>query len=256
MFRPFSRTALLVLPFTLICLIGCGGGAGSSTGDAPVRVILSLDKETYQPGEPLVAEVLIVNTAARQLVVNVPSHKSLSFWQGAEDTSPVKSVPVFTDKDSGLSVTELPADDVLRRSFVFPKATLTSGTFTMQVSYDSDPQNALEEEFLANSRQLAYKVAGETIFHRDSNGILLKEDAIRIAKESADGEPDVGRVQLIVNEAGFYDWLVVLRPRGGEPATAYFVNPYLAKVRQRIDATDLLEPKDDKREAPRVPLPR
>lgn len=244
-------TGLIYFICIIPLLTGCqtmGSGQGL---DDPLRLYLDLDRSLYQPGDPLMAEVMILNTSAEPIDANVPNYESLTFWfrpQNAFEAFEIK--PVYSSKERAVEIDTLAGDDLWRRTFVLPDATLTSGTFSLQAVYSSNPSGALDRTYTAATVERRFSVTGDTAFERDRDGVLLKKAAIRLARERFDMPEAPARARLIVNEAGFLEWFVGLSDSTGKEVKGALINPYVGTVRQVVDPAKF--PDKEEKPVPRV----
>jgi hypothetical protein len=88
------------------------------------------------------------------------------------------------------------------------------------------------------------------------DGVLIKNDAIEIARKAL-GEPaDVVDATLVKNEAGFLDWWITFQltsisgKEGKEVKRAFLVNPYLGAVRKRVEPFEQKKASEEKKVIP------
>ncbi|NJL73099.1 MAG: hypothetical protein HC888_16920, partial [Candidatus Competibacteraceae bacterium] len=86
------------------------------------------------------------------------------------------------------------------------------------------------------SRRAGFAVSGERVLERDRDGLLVREEALRLSREewglAVEAPLDA---KLIVNEAGFLDWMV-RNPAEGAEGAVLLINPYLGQLRRVGDA--------------------
>jgi len=240
-----------------MCVLVCAGLSGCQTlgirsaEKSPIHLFLRLEKTTLRPGEALVGEVFAANMSGKAIKAGVPNYKTLTFWiRDDSGLPPVRLAPVYSEKEAPMTVQELAPDDFWPRKFVFTRAAEPSGTFTLVAAYESDPERALPVCYVASSRAATFVVEGERAMERDRNGILLKTEAMRIAREHLGQPVKEIDARLIINEAGFYDWFVLLTLQEKEVKKALLVNPYLGQVRRAIDPA--LFPREAEPPVPRI----
>ncbi|MDK2973293.1 MAG: hypothetical protein PWP23_3048 [Candidatus Sumerlaeota bacterium] len=241
------RATLLIV--ALAALSGCGAARNEpSLGAAPLHLYLRLDTTTPQPGEAIIAEVLLLNAGEEDLKATPLNHESVTFWlHGGASPSGTEVLPVFSEKEPVKEARELGRDEMWARRFVLTRPAMEPGAFALQATYSSDPARMIGRTENAASRIVEFVVTGETLLKRDGDGVILKEEAIRIAREAMGLEGEA-EARLIVNEAGFLDWMVKLGE--GEGQKAVLVNPYLGKVRREMEPA--LFPRRDEDPGPRV----
>jgi hypothetical protein len=168
---------------------------------------------------------------------------------------PLEVMPVFSEKEPLLEMGELEPYGKMERKFLFCTITGLQGDYSLQASYQLSSLKGKTRRPNIISKAQDFRVQGETIYQRDKKGILLKENAIEIAKERLGKPVNDAWAKLVINEAGFYDWWINLvleeKDQGGNPLNkAYFVNPYLATVRK--EALPFPKPREEQDE-PIVP---
>lgn len=226
---------LLLATAAMLIVLGCARLAQPFKAEDPLRLYLRSDTARLRPGEALVVEVLLVNTSSEPILSAWLNHRSLNFYlRSPYLAEPVRIIPVYSEKEPPIVVQELKGDGLWSRQFVFTQATSTSGTYTLTAAFHQDPDGALPSHYFATAAPLEFRVDGEWAARRDRNGVLLKEEAIRLARNKAGAPDSRAEARLIINEAGFYDWFIRLTAPGGEQR-AFLVNPYLAGVRQEAD---------------------
>jgi hypothetical protein len=207
-----------------------------------LNVVMSLDKPSYLPNEPVISTLRLQNFSQAELKIYIFDIRTVSFYRMNEATGePLEVMPVYSEKEPLLSVTTLKAKEAMERKFVFTTLSAMSGNYKIQAFFHSSPDRSEEGRATVISNSCAFQIFGEPLFGRDGKGILLKEDAIRIAKEKCAATVRATTATLVINEAGFYDWWVlfdVTQKVGNRETTlkkAYLVNPYLAAVRREVN---------------------
>lgn len=229
-----TRPHLLLLPLAILFWAGCARSPGAGEAPEPLHLYLRLDKSELRPGEPLIAEVFLLNAANDELLLTPLHHGSLRFWHQVEGGPTATRIePVYSPKELLDSGERLERDGLRSRRFLLTRATASPGRHTLQVSYNGDPQSQLGRRWTATSLPATYTVTGEPALRRDADGVLLKEEAERLAREHVARQAEVLDTQLVVNEAGFMDWTVRVQTDEGERVV--LVNPYLGRVRREVD---------------------
>jgi len=115
------------------------------------------------------------------------------------------------------------------------------------VEYTAVPvrESALDTEQLQGAPPLSaivtLKVDGPTLFKRDRNGLLLKEEALRVAKEKYGKPVNSAEAVLRETETELLDWWVTLEKapsdvgQGENRLVAYCVSPYGGFVRKETE---------------------
>jgi len=243
---PLRRAIAWVFPLVVaLSAAGCSrlpvvGRAFERGGDiqSPVEVTLQLQRLNLRPGDPAVAFISIRNITRKKITVQMPDASSLEFYVagGNLGTEPVEVRPVFSPKEPLGRPQELESHQVVSRTFVFTTLTKEPGEYRFQTIYHPTPKGMASGMVPAVSKPVMFRVAGQRAFHRDRDGVLLKEDAIAIAKRAV-GLPTKGATAfLLEDKAGFLNWWVTveidpayLKP-GQEKYRAFFINPYLATI--------------------------
>jgi len=245
----------------ILCLLcsGCSLFKGSGEKEE-VSISLVLEKDAYLPNEPVLATVNLENITQEILKIYYFDARSVLFYLMNEETGkPLEVMPVYSEKEQLLTLTELEPDKTIERKFLFTNLTKNIGVYALQAIYDPSPAQEMEKgRPKISSKALKFSVSGSPPYERDGKGILLKENAIEISKQRLLGKSvSDAWAKLVKNEAGFYDWWVTLalaeeKDQNTSPVLkAYFVNPYLAFVRK--EATPFQKP-EDKVEKPLVPF--
>jgi len=86
---------------------------------------------------------------------------------------------------------------------------------------------------MAVSKPLEIIVEGKPLFARGKDGLIVRDEAIRIANEHSGNHADKASAELLHDELGFYVWHVRLENLSGDQGRetkAFFVNPYRGSV--------------------------
>jgi len=243
----------------LLCLLfsGCSLFRGSGEKEE-LSLALVLEKDTYLPNEPLLATLSIENTTKEILkIYNFDARSALFYLINEETGKPLEVMPVYSEKEQLLTLTELEPNGKMERKFLFSTITKDIGVYALQSIFDPSPSKEKEKGRPRISSQVRkFSVSGSAPYKRDGKGILLKEDAIEISKKSLGKPVSDAWAKLVRNEAGFYDWWVTLalaeeKDQNTSPVLkAYFVNPYRALVRREAIPFQKLEDKGDKPPVP------
>lgn len=241
-FRPWGRMFIFVL--LLSFLSACAILKPGIKEETHPQVLLTLhvnESNYYRPGEAVICTARIFNISPQPRFFQSLNVQSLSFWLGKENTEEIKRVePVFSKKEVFSEWTQVEPYDYAERTFVFTKLTETTGVLTLQAIYEGIQkarEDAPPKNVQAISKRISFLVQGEPKFKRDRDGILLKEEAIRVVQEKVGKPISLISANLIIDEAGFLNWWVtysITDEQGKEVKKAYLVNPYLGSIRREL----------------------
>ncbi len=235
----------------LLCLLfsGCSLFKGSGE-EEELSLDFVLDKDSYLPNEPVLATLNLQNNTKEILNIYYFDARSVLFYIKNEETGkPLEVMPVYSEKEQLLALRELQSDEKMERQFLFTNLTKDIGVYALQAIYDPSPGKEKEKgRPKIATKPLKFGISGTAPYERDGKGILLKENAIDIAKQRLGKPVSDAWAKLVKNEAGFYDWWVTLaiteeKDQNTSPVLkAYFVNPYRALVRR--EASPFQKPVD------------
>lgn len=245
--------------FGILITSGCSliKGKKNTLFNAPVLITLHLNAlNYYQPGEAVICTARIINITPEERNVQILNAQSLTFWVGTPDMTEVKRVmPVYSPKESMMEFINIPPYQYAERTFVFTKLTETTGTFTLEAIYEGigrNPDGSSPYKIHSVAQKVYFEVKGERKFNRDRDGILLKQDAIRLVKEIVNKPISIETTRLIIDEAGFLNWEITYSFKdedGKEVKKAYLVNPYLGVVRHEVPP--YVEKKEEEKKPPK-----
>lgn len=250
-----KRLKVLLVILILLPIFSCSLFKSKKNSPKPLKSIpdnslilfTALDRTSYKPYEAVIATVELKNLTSKAIRIPSLDIKSLSFYKLQKNSESVVQVfPIVSPKENLLNFEDLKQYDWRRRQFVFTDCSDTSGDYSLYAIYSSGASEAIEGRPNFSSAPFDFTVTGDASFRRDKKGILLKEDAVKIAANKL-GEPYTNaRADLIINEVGFYDWWITfsLSKNGKEVKKAYLVNPYLCVVRKEVQP--YVPSKDDK----------
>jgi len=222
----------------------------------PVEFLLRLDRADVRPGDALVAYVSIRNLTSKALTGQLPDASSIEFYSTGSGEAVQQIWPVFSSQEPMGEVRDLAPGEIWRRTFVFTTPTKEPGNYRLQAIYHLAPKGIESSVAPVVSKPAAFQVTDVRSFRRDRDGILLKEDAIAIAKAHLGRPVAEATALLVTNKAGLFDWWVTLAIdpgdlKAGEQAhRAFFVSPYLATVVQTRSA----KPYPLEEQAPPLPV--
>jgi hypothetical protein len=217
--------------------------AGKNTGaDGDLALQIHPLRDVLRPGEGVVVKAELENTSDRTVAARHLNRDSVTFWWWSEkDTTPLTRRPVASPREDLGIATELPPDSSVMRRFLLTDLSPEPGTYFLQAHYSS-PTDARDSGVTAISTVAQFRVEGEPLFTRGDDGLISSADAIRIAKEYLGRPVSDETAELILNEAGFFDYWVTLTlapetvAPGEKPRRSYFINPYMGEVRKEARA--------------------
>ncbi|MCX7014823.1 MAG: hypothetical protein NTW86_20120 [Candidatus Sumerlaeota bacterium] len=238
--------------------------------DLAVRV--AMDRSQYRPGDAVVVAVELTNMTDKPLPARWPNFDSLQFFFGSTDKKvPFRRSPVYSKDEIPLqfSMKELESGGKWRRNFLLTRLTESPGEFVLTVGYTPsaprlpgvDPKDQKSEKAaprMSWSNVVLYTVGGDRALHRDSKGVLLKGDAVALAKQRLARPVADVKTELIWDEYGFLEWWVCLTvapetlTASEPPKHACFVNAYTGRVRPEEAPTTLTYLQQKKVGEPRV----
>ncbi len=204
--------------------------------EQPLVLHASLDRESYRIGDPAVVTLWLKNEGdSRVMLARGLDHRELTFTGGAEGLGvPVRHEPVHSSGLSTTTVTLEPGKMVLRR-FLFTDLTKSAGASALLAQF----KGAIAEDGAVLSATFSppviYTVEETVGLRRDrASGLILKEQALELARADAQGEVAASRAVLLpLGDTGLYLWAVLMRTRSAEGKTdeyAVQVNPYSGSV--------------------------
>jgi hypothetical protein len=238
-----------------------GGQVAPEEMRPAVSVKVRIDHTTLRPGDPLVAHILIQNATSAALTVQKPDISSMDFYIANAGEMNARTVqPVFSPKEPVGEPQDVQPHEYLKpRSFVLPTLTREPVAYRLQEVYHPTPRGMTPGLIPAYASPVTFRVAGERSVRRDRDGVLLKEDAIAIAKRRLGRPAAEVHAFLVVNSHGVYDWWITMKidpsdlKENEQAYQAFYVNPYTALVRAKAPP---YIPKEKPKEVPkRTPPP-
>jgi hypothetical protein len=246
---------------------------GNTIAKSPIGIDLRLAQTSVRPGDAVLAYLFIRNVGSANLRVQMLDASSIDFYAaGPKSVGTIRVYPVVSSKESLGQLEEIKPGQYLpkiqaqafARAFVFTTLTKEPGDYRLQAIYHPTPKGAPSDLAPVIAKAVAFQVAGPRSFNRDREGILLKDDAIEIAKRHV-GQPVTAAEALLVEDEqmGFLLWKVVLTvdPKDLKPGErnprSIFVNPYRAVVIQVGEPlAPAIPPPPGVDEGPRPPRPK
>ena len=227
---------------TFLFLAGC---ALKSSGEARQSFLLVgfTPDSTVRPGDPVIVEAVLISQHRKPVTLPFLNASSVDIWFVEKQSGRTfKRDPVVTPREDQAERLTLGPGERWRRRFVVTQATETSGSLEIKLIYGGGmsveaglPQGPVAAD------PIPLIVKGPRSFSRDSSGVLLRDDAVEVARRWSGFQEGVADAVLVRNEVGFLDWWVRFTPTGAQkPTKACLVNPYLGDVRAEVDPA--LEP--------------
>lgn len=194
-----------------------------------------MDKEVYQVGEPVVASVRLQNEGPGPVVVPRFDVDSVHFLRGTNDSAvQVEREPVYSRSPQS-EPAEVAAGKSLSRRFLFTRLSDEAGEYALLASFKGAMSAEAVQTETVYSEPVPFRVVEQTALKRDpTNGLILKAQAVELARSSVGGQVKAHRAVLMpLAETGLYTWVVLLKtaPGGGpEEQKAVQVNAYTGKV--------------------------
>lgn len=238
------RVAFVVL--AVLSVSSSHGCAATRQGQPPLSITISLSRDEFRIGEPLIATIRIENRGDERVVLPRFDHDAVQFITGRKGVAqriyrePVHSGEVIPQPR------EIAPHQAVSRDFLFTQATCEAGECAIIAKLKANKafvgSTVLTEAIYAEPVQ--YRVVEDIALRRGIDGLVLKEQALELARTWAPG-PVIGERAVLVplGESGLVTWIVMLtvrQPDGKELNYVVQVNPYTGKLRplERNDATD------------------
>lgn len=218
------------------CLIFAAGCSSLQEEYEPaLGVTIALDKEVYQIGEPVVVNVTVTNLTRKELTLVRFDAQTVRFMMTAKESfvnvarEPVISREVIPE------MRVLKGKETITRPFLFTQLSEKEGDYALIASFKGAFQD--EEIDTQFSLPIGYKVSKDVAFRRDkNNGLILKEQALEIAKKSINQKNILEERAVLVpmGKSGLFTWTVMLRytaQDGKERRATMNVDPYMGKIR-------------------------
>jgi len=273
--KRYARRERLVLGATLIgaavlafATSGCaripGFGKKEDLSSAPIKIDVRLAQPNVRPGHAMIVSISIRNVGSEILSVQMLDASSIEFYvEGPESDNTIRVRPVVSSQEPLGQVEDLESGKTLPqgqpRRFVFTTLTKAEGNYRLQAMYYPTPKGAASGLPPVIAKATAFQVAGQRSCNRDRDGVLLKDDAIEIAKRHL-GRPVTAAEGLLgEDEMGFLVWRTILTvdPKDLKPGEtsqyAVFVSPYLATVVPARAVQPPATPKEGKDARPERP---
>lgn len=187
-------------------------------------LLAEVEKSVFRPGEAVIVYLTVSNTTEETIVVRGMSASTappggiegvVSFWYGrANSLRRLQRYPVVsTYEERQMASAETPTVEIepggtISRRFLLTRITPEPGTYRFQAHFDA--YSIIRSQRLGKvfSNSLRYEVHGDMLFERDSKGLILLEEAIRVASARAPGDVQLVDAILIRDEGGFFKWWV------------------------------------------------
>ena len=217
-----------------LAVAGCASHA--AVNGPPFRLTTSLDREVYKTGDPVTVTVAIENTGTDAIDVPRFDKSSARFMIGEKGLNvrihrePVHSRAVRSNPrriEPGASTS---------RRFVFVNVTQAAGEFALLGTFKGAVADGALIADAVHALPTPFRVTKDVAFERDpANGMILKRQAIEIAKRSVTGNVTRAKAVLVpLGKTGLHTWVVMLRTQNGDGRARQHtvqVDPYVGRVR-------------------------
>lgn len=224
--------------------VGCASlGLGGQKKAEGLVMTLTLERTSFRPGDAVLCAAKLHNGMDKELIVPNLNAARVSFWLNEVGTDNMfRCEPAFSPLEQMGEMRTVEAGQKLERTFLFTRATRALGRYALIAKYEPSVLEANKKRDPVYARTPDFVVEGEAALQRDPEGLLTKEDAIRLAKERAGAEVKDAQAALVRNEAGFLDWWVnlemVASGKAERSVKSYLVNPYSGVIRKEAKPFD------------------
>jgi hypothetical protein len=230
----FSITCLFLLTAHAALFSACSHFGFHSDVSAPQQLRVLSETNTFAPGQA-VALTLQLRNESNQTLQSVPLNaSSVSFLlrpAGPEGQKAIREIlPVLSTKEqpNPQETQQIEPGDFSQRTFLFTQLTVERGDFVLLAIYEPVENSKLHAE------PFAFSVQGDRVLvHRYLNGLVTRDDAIRLAARKLQLSSENADAMLIQDEMGFLKWHINLPASSsdGQPVTrSCFVDPYWGRV--------------------------
>ena len=220
-----------VLAVVLLALAtGC---AAPDKSTQPLRVQMTLDRETYRIGDPIVATVAVYNMTRKGITLGSFDTKSVSFYVNEKggirrNAHPVEPKGMESEERLVKSFTRV------KRSFVFTRITDRPGARAIiaRVANCAGEDERLQETGAWFGPAVEFTVTEEVGLKRDPHsGVLTKDQVVALARQYIGVPADVHMRAVLVplEGTGLVDWAVYITHGGMN--TACWINAYTGAMR-------------------------
>lgn len=229
---PCRPIALASSVFVCVLIAGCASAPTAS--DLVLGV--SVDRAEYRIGDPLVATVRLQNMSEHTMDVPRFGNASLKFTYGKKGLNArIRREPVYSRAIAAQPRTVEPGGWITRR-FLFTRITVEEGQYALLASFKGAIAGKTMIEEPIYSEPAEFRVGKEIALKRDkANGLILKAQAVDLAKAQATGEVTFARAVLVeLGRSSLFTWVVMLtetRPKGPAWKHAVQVDAYTGRVR-------------------------
>lgn len=227
--RMFSASVRLMI-WALVAALGVGGRDARGAAEEKLTLTVTLDKAAYRPGEAALATVALTNNTRSAYQVNRLNAKSVVFLFGRQsDPERMERQAVASEKERMDETFSLAGGATEKRTFLLTRLTEFGGVMALQAHYAPGGAAVAKTGPKVFSTVAPFKVAGARLFRRDPEGVLVKDEAIRLAKGQVKGEVESAQAIFVRDEMGFYKWYVNLKVKGAARLVGWFIDPYQGK---------------------------
>ncbi|MFH0945292.1 MAG: hypothetical protein V2A76_08860 [Planctomycetota bacterium] len=238
-----ARTVLIcVLCLTAVSLPGCiGVGLGKAGADLELEtpqlgLVLSLDRQAYGVGAPIIAKLTLVNKGELPVSVARPSPLTVDFYLRPHTSPEPLHTQMVSWPDEVVDFVPIEPGESHQRSHILSRATLKEGSYDLLAVYRSEPEAELKNTATVASNAVPITVSLPVEMERDSLGLIVEAEASRIAKTHFGREDSRIDARLVMDSRmKMHQWWVTVyyaAPTAeGEAYGSCFVDPYLGVIK-------------------------
>jgi hypothetical protein len=233
-----KRTYRILLLFLLTVHVAfssaCSRFGFDSDSSSPLQLRVQSEANTYAPGQAVALTVELQNVSGAPIQSPPLNHLTVSFLlrpAGPKGQKAIReTLPVFSVKEQLRSdaTQSIEPGDRQQRTFLFTQLTVERGDFVLLATCQSGKDSKIHAE------PFAFSVQGDRVArHRYLNGLVTRDDAIKLAAQKFRIPTENADAMLIQDEMGFLKWHINLPgvASDGKPVTrSCFVDPYWGRV--------------------------
>lgn len=222
--------ALALVSFTFGCTLH-----DVELGAPELEVKLDLDESSYQIGDAVIATLTVKNVGTNMASVLLPSIHSTEFFKRPLDATDALHVEFMDFAQEGPEFVTIDPGDENTRMLVLPRATVEGGDYAFFAVYKSELDAEIEGHTTNVSNSVDVSVRPPTRIHRDSEGRLVREEAIKAAAVFFSEPAERIDAQLLyeTNYRAYVWWCTanLSKPDAeGRTKRSCFINAYLGQV--------------------------
>ncbi len=212
----------------------CSRFGFDSASPSPLQLRVQSDTNTVVPGQAVALTLQLWNASDKPVQISNLNHLTVSFLlrpAGSEGQKTIREVlPVFSIKEqpNPQEIQTLVPGDSQQRTFLFTQLSVERGDFVLLATYQPEKNSKVHAE------PFAFSVQGNRVaLHRYLNGLVTRDDAIKLAAQKFQVPVENADAMLIQDEMGFLKWHINLPGTAGDGQPAVrscFVDPYWGRV--------------------------